>query len=36
MHPETPRMNLSGFATMTTIMALCSRPTHLGGGHSLK
>ena len=31
MHPEAPRANILGFTHMTSIMALCAKPTHLGG-----
>lgn len=35
MHPETPNMNLKGFTHVTAILALCAKPTHVGGGHRL-
>ena len=36
MQPETPRANLAGFSHMTSIMALCAKPTHVGGAYLLR
>jgi hypothetical protein len=36
MHSDTPRANLAGFSAMTTIMALCSKPTHVGGAYRVR
>jgi hypothetical protein len=35
MQPTTPAANLSGFVQMTTIMALCAKPTHVGSARML-
>ena len=36
MQPTTPPANLKGFSHMTAIMALCAKPTHVGGAHVLR
>jgi len=35
MHPETPRMNLRGFSSMTGILAICAKDTSMGGARRL-
>ena len=36
MHPDTPRMTLSGFRQMTAVMAYCAnKPLNVGGGVKL-